>query len=68
MKKDLNKDFYKLYQRLYISNSKMAGTSYYTIFTLRALRPLDCKRLFEEADSADNPALAKSVGPRVSAP
>jgi hypothetical protein len=40
-----------------------SGTSANTVFTLRALRPLVCKMDFEEADSADNPALAKSVGP-----
>jgi hypothetical protein len=37
-------------------------TSHNTVFTLRGKRPLVCKRNFEEEDSADSPALAKSVG------
>ncbi len=39
-----------------------------TVFTLRALRPLVCRGHFGDVESADNPALAKSVGPGAGAP
>ncbi len=37
-------------------NLRMAATAYNTVITPRAIRPLVCKMLFEEAESADNPA------------
>jgi hypothetical protein len=41
---------------IFESDSRMAMASANTVFPLRGLRPLVCKRDFEEANSADTPA------------